>query len=140
MRWQSRRFFTVGSTVRHPPDKSDAANKARLFQFEALHKRSLDSQMQVDDGAEDWKEEVATEDPAVEQEEEHDEASVWKPNDSSSASPGGQHGTEEEVHLKSPSSEVSTRSQASVQLSAPHSATLWLKASRLKALSNNLLS
>ena len=30
--------FTVGSTVRYPPGKSDAANKARLYQFEALHK------------------------------------------------------------------------------------------------------
>ena len=82
---------------------------------------SLDSQMQVDDGAEDKEEEVATEDPIVEQEE-HDEASVWELNDSSSASPSGQRGTEEEVHpqsAESPSSAVSTRSQASVQLSAP---------------------
>ena len=30
--------FTVGSAVRYPPGKSDAANKARLYQFEALHK------------------------------------------------------------------------------------------------------
>ena len=30
--------FTVGSTVRHPPGKSDAANKARLHHFKALHK------------------------------------------------------------------------------------------------------
>ena len=30
--------FTVGSTVRYPPGKSDVANKARLYQFEALHK------------------------------------------------------------------------------------------------------
>ena len=65
--------------------------------------------MQVDDGP-------------VEQEEEHDEASVWELNDSSSASPSRQHGTEEEVHPQSAefsSSAVSTRSQASVQLSAP---------------------
>ena len=39
---------------------------------------SLDSQMQVDAGAEDKEEEVATEDPAVEQEEEHDDESVWE--------------------------------------------------------------
>ena len=30
--------FTVGSAVRYPPGKSDVANKARLYQFEALHK------------------------------------------------------------------------------------------------------
>ena len=30
--------FTVGCTVRYPPGKSDAANKARLYHFEALHK------------------------------------------------------------------------------------------------------
>ena len=30
--------FTVGSAVRHLPGKSDVANKARLYQFEALHK------------------------------------------------------------------------------------------------------
>ena len=30
--------FTVGSTVRYPPGKCDVANKARLYQFEALHK------------------------------------------------------------------------------------------------------
>ena len=30
--------FTVGSTVRYPPGKSDIANKARRYQFEALHK------------------------------------------------------------------------------------------------------
>ena len=30
--------FTVGSTVRCPPGQSDAANKARLCHFEALHK------------------------------------------------------------------------------------------------------
>ena len=29
--------FTVGSAVRYPPGRSDAANKARLYQFEALH-------------------------------------------------------------------------------------------------------
>ena len=29
--------FTVGSTVRFPPGKCDVANKARLYQFEALH-------------------------------------------------------------------------------------------------------
>ena len=28
--------FTVGSTVRYPPGKSDVANKARLYRFEAL--------------------------------------------------------------------------------------------------------
>ena len=30
--------FTVSSAVRHPPGKSDVANKARLYQFEALRK------------------------------------------------------------------------------------------------------
>ena len=30
--------FTVGSAVRYPPGRSYAANKARLYQFEALHK------------------------------------------------------------------------------------------------------
>ena len=30
--------FTVGSAVRYPPGRSDAANKARLYQFEALRK------------------------------------------------------------------------------------------------------
>ena len=30
--------FTVGSTVRYPPGKSDVANKARRYQFEALRK------------------------------------------------------------------------------------------------------
>ena len=30
--------FTVGSAVRYPPGKSDVANKARLYQFEALRK------------------------------------------------------------------------------------------------------
>ena len=76
--------------------------------------------MLVDDGAEDKEEEAATEDPVVEEEEEHDEASVWVLNDSSSASPSGQHGNEVRPQsAASPSSAVSTRSQASVQLSAP---------------------
>ena len=35
--------FTVGSAVRYPPGKSDAANKARLYQFEALHKIFYDA-------------------------------------------------------------------------------------------------
>ena len=30
--------FTVGSAIRYPPGRSDAANKVRLYQFEALHK------------------------------------------------------------------------------------------------------
>ena len=30
--------FTVGSTVRYPPGQSDAANKAKDYHFEALHK------------------------------------------------------------------------------------------------------
>ena len=62
---------------------------------------SLDSQMQVDAGAEDKEEEVATEDPVVEQEEEHDDESVWEVNDSSSLTPSGHHVTEGEAHSQS---------------------------------------
>ena len=57
--------------------------------------------MQVDAGAEDKEEEVATEDPVVEQEEEHDDESVWEVNDSSSLTPSGHHVTEGEAHSQS---------------------------------------
>ena len=74
--------------------------------------------MQVDAGAEDKEEEVATEDPAVEQEEEHDDESVWEVNDSSSPTPSGHHATEGEAHsqsAESPWSAASTRYQANEQ-------------------------
>ena len=58
----------------------------------------LDSHMQVDAGAEDKEEEVATEDPLVEQEEEHDDESVWEVDDSSSLTPSGHHITEGDAH------------------------------------------
>ena len=57
----------------------------------------------------------------VEQEEEHEEASVWEVNDSSSVSPSGHHEIEDEVHsqsAKSLCSTVSTRYQANEQLDA----------------------
>ena len=50
--------------------------------------------MQVDAGAEDGEEEVATEEPGVEQEEEHYEASVWEVDDSSSSTPSGHQAIE----------------------------------------------
>ena len=62
---------------------------------------SRDSPTQVATGAEDKEEEVLTEDPVVEQEDENDDEDVWEVEDSSSLTHSGHYATEGEAHSQS---------------------------------------
>ena len=76
----------------------------------------------VHEGAKDREEEAATDDSVVEQQEEHEVASVWEVNDSSSVCSQGHYEPVDGVRsqsAKSPPSVASPCSQANEQLDAP---------------------
>ena len=86
---------------------------------------SCDSPKPVNEGAEDREEEAATDDSVVEQQEEHEIASVWEVNDSSSVSSQGHYEPVDGVRsqsAKSLPSVASPCSQANEQLDAPPAA------------------